>query len=48
MEEKKEECKKCNKNLSKSQWWLIGISFYMLFTSIYGTVILIKSILNLF
>ena len=46
MEEKKEECSSCKK-FTKSQWFMITISFYMLFSSIYGSVILFKKLMEL-
>lgn len=49
MEEKKEECQSCkDKSFTKSQWSLITLSFYILGTSIYGTIELFKLIVSLF
>jgi len=48
MEEKKKECSKCNKGLSKSQWSLFTLSMYLLVSSLYGTYIMISKIISLF
>ena len=43
------ECKKCKqKGVSKSQWASIILGFYILGTSIYGSIILIRKIIELF
>ena len=42
------ECNSCKKGLDKGQMGLIVLSFFMLGTSIYGTVILIKDLISLF
>jgi len=43
------ECKKCNqKNPPNFQIWTIVIGGYLLFSSIYGTVKLINSLINIF
>jgi hypothetical protein len=47
-EEKKEECKTCNKGLNISQKYMVGISIYILLSGIYGTYKMIESIINLF
>lgn len=47
-EQKKEDCQSCKKGLSKSQWSIIGLSIYMLLTSLYGTYILISKLIDLF
>jgi hypothetical protein len=41
-------CKQCEKGLSKSQMGLVGLSIYILGSSIYGTIQLIKLIYGLF
>ena len=48
LDDNKEECKTCNKDLSKGQKGVIVLSFYMLGTSIYGTIILVKHLISLF
>jgi hypothetical protein len=45
-EEKK--CKTCKKGLSKTHIGLVSLSFFILGTSIYGTIILIKNLLSIF
>ena len=48
-EQPKKECKSCKrKTLSKSHWLMVITSVYLLFASIYGTVKLIKELINLF
>lgn len=42
------ECQSCKKGLKVSQYWVILLSFYMLITSIYGTVVLFKKLISLF
>ena len=43
------ECKSCKrKSLSKTHWLMVITSVYLLFASIYGTVKLIKDLINLF
>jgi hypothetical protein len=45
----KKECKSCKrKSLSKSHWVMVIISTYVLFSSIYGTIKLVKELINLF
>jgi hypothetical protein len=45
----KKECKSCKrKTLSKTHWFMVVSSVYLLFASIYGTVKLIKELINLF
>lgn len=41
---KDKKCKTCNKGLNVSQKFVVLISFYMLGTSIYGTIKLIQLI----
>jgi len=42
---KSKDCKSCkNPGLKISHWGMIFLGFYMLFTSIYGTIQLIKLI----
>jgi len=45
---KTKECNTCKKGLKKTQWWVIGLSFYMFFAAIYGTVEIIKHLSSLF
>ena len=48
-EQPKKECKTCKrKSLSKSHWVVMIISSYVLFSSIYGTIKLVKELINLF
>jgi len=48
-EQPKKECKACKrKSFSKSQWFMVISSSYILFASIYGTIKLIKELINLF
>jgi hypothetical protein len=44
----KKDCKACSKGLNIGQKFIILFSFYMLGTSIYGTVKLIQLLINLF
>ena len=44
----KEECKTCARGLNVSQKFVVLFSFYMLATSIYGTVKLIQLLINSF
>lgn len=41
-------CKKCKNGMNKSQWFIFTLGTYILGTSIYGTVQLIKLISKLF
>jgi hypothetical protein len=41
-------CNTCKKGLNNTQRWLIVFSIYLLITSIYGNVALIKDIISLF
>lgn len=41
-------CKTCKKGLNNSQWFMFSIGVYILGTSAYGTVELIKLISKLF
>jgi hypothetical protein len=41
-------CNTCKKGLNKTQTFLLFLGFYILGTSVYGTVILIKNILYFF
>lgn len=44
-----EECKTCKqKGLTKGQWIMLSSSFYILFSSIYGTIKIIKELINYF
>ena len=48
-EQPKKECKSCKrKTLSKTHWIMVISSIYLLFASIYGTIKLIKELINLF
>jgi hypothetical protein len=48
-EQPKKECKTCkSKKLSKAHWFMVISSLYLLFASIYGTIKLIKELINLF
>ena len=43
-----EECKTCKqKGLTKGQMIMLSASFYILFSSIYGTIKIIKELINL-
>jgi hypothetical protein len=44
----KKGCKTCKKGLSKANWAMLIFSMYMLFSSIYGTIKLIKEISHYF
>jgi len=47
-EQPEKECKTCKqKGLTPGQWSMIVSSFYILFTSIYGTVKLIQNLIVL-
>ena len=48
--EQEKSCKKCNssKTLKPIQWLLLVLAFYILISSVYGTVILTKSFLSIF
>lgn len=47
-EQEKKECKTCKqKSLTPGQWAMMISSFYILFTSIYGTVKLIQNLIVL-
>jgi tRNA splicing ligase len=48
MEENKENCKTCKGVLNLTQKYLMGLSLYILGSSIYGTVILIQKLISLF
>jgi hypothetical protein len=41
-------CKKCNKGFNKTQIGILFISGYVLISSIYGTIMFIKLLMNLF
>ena len=41
-------CKTCKKGLSDTQKWVLALSIYMFMTSIYGTIVLIKNVIDLF
>ena len=44
-----EECTTCKqKGLTKGQWIMLSSSFYILFSSIYGTIKIIKELINYF
>lgn len=42
------KCKKCSKGMSMGQKTMLIVSFYILFTSIYGTIKLFKDVLTYF
>ena len=46
--QRKEKIKGKSKKLSKTHWLIMIGSFYLLFASVYGTVKLIKELINLF
>jgi hypothetical protein len=46
--EKKKDCKTCKKGVSTSQKWMIVVAVYMLISSAYGTIELIRNIFSLF
>jgi hypothetical protein len=48
IESEEEECDSCKKGLGKGQAGIIVLSFFMLGTSIYGTVMLVKDLISLF
>ena len=48
MTQDKKGCQSCKKGVSKSTWYMLMISFYILLTSIYGTVKLVKEIISFF
>lgn len=49
MKSPEKECKSCKrKTLSKTHWFMVISSVYLLFASIYGTIKLIKELINLF
>lgn len=48
MEDKKESCKTCKKGFNNKQWGMIVLSFYMLGSTIYTTVELVKIALSYF
>jgi hypothetical protein len=48
-EQPEEECTTCKqKGLTKGQWIMLTSSFYILFSSIYGTIKIIKELINQF
>lgn len=48
MKQKKENCKTCNKGISNNQKFMIGVSVFILMTSIYGTIEIVKKVVGLF
>lgn len=47
--EKEPGCKTCKNNkLSTSQLWMVGLSIFILITSVYGTIQLVKDIFSFF
>jgi hypothetical protein len=47
-EQPEKECKTCKqKNITTGQWLMVLSSFYILFSSIYGTVKLIQNLIAL-
>jgi hypothetical protein len=47
MKENKKDCKSCGK-ITGSQWYMFVISLYILFSSIYGTVLIVKKLMSFF
>jgi hypothetical protein len=41
-------CRKCNKGFTKTQIGIVIVSGYILLSSIYGTVMLFKTLLEMF
>lgn len=41
-------CKGTSKSRKASHWLMIILAFYLLFASIYGSIVLIKDIINSF
>ena len=41
-------CSKCKKGFSTKQWYLVGLSLYILVASIYGTIKIVENIISLF
>jgi len=46
--EQEKKCSKCGKGISKRQWYLVGLSLYILITTIYGTIKIVENIISLF
>lgn len=46
--EKEKECSSCKKGLSNTHWTMILVSVYILFAAVYGTIQLVKGLINLF
>lgn len=46
--EPKKGCQTCKKSGGKLTWTMLILSFYVLFSSIYGTVKLVKEIISFF
>lgn len=47
--ENEEGCKKCKKKgLSRTHWVMVTLSFFILFTSIYGTIQLFRLLFSNF
>jgi hypothetical protein len=47
-EQQEEECKTCKqKGFTKGQLIMLSASFYILFSSIYGTIKIIKELINI-
>ena len=46
--QEKKGCQSCKSGVSKSTWYMLILSFYILFTSIYGTIKLVKEIISFF
>jgi hypothetical protein len=45
----KEGCTKCkNKGLTKTHWLMLTFSFFILSTSVYGTIQIVKNLVNYF
>jgi hypothetical protein len=41
-------CKTCKKGMNKNQWGLLILGLYMIGTTIYGTIAIIKDIISIF
>jgi len=41
-------CKTCKQGLSKTQWGVVSLGFFIFITSIYGIIQIIKDVASLF
>ena len=46
--EQEKKCSKCKKGFSKKQWYMVFLSIYVLFATVYGTIKLVGDIVKLF